>query len=247
MNSPRQVVLRWAVRATLLVGLLLVPAVAHAQWYVAGYLGVNHTQEADLDVRVPARHLDVRFDDVAFAAEPFDSPQYYGVRIGRLFGEARRFGVEVEFLHLKVIAKTNRTYPIQDRTGLLDLVADAPMSSLVERYSMTHGLNFVLVNAVMRQPLGSGRTAVVARLGAGPTVPHAESRVLGVNAEQYEYAGMGAHAAAGVDIALRGPLSAVAEYKLTWARPEITLAEGTGRTTTVTHQFAFGLAVGLTR
>jgi hypothetical protein len=247
MNLVRLVVGRWGRLGVLVPLLLAVPAAAQAQWYVAGYLGVNRTQPATVDIRVPSRNLDVSFDDVAFAAEPFDSPQYYGVRIGRLFGRARHFGIEIEFLHLKVIAKTGRSYQIQDHTGLLDLVAGAPMSALVERYSMTHGLNFLVVNTVTRRPIGAGPVAVIARAGLGPTLPHAETRVLGVNAEQYEYAGLGVHASAGVDVRLAGVLSAVAEYKLTWARPEITLAAGTGRTTALTHQIAFGLAVGLAR
>ena len=69
-----------------------------------------------------ARSVAIDFLDVEFAARPFASPQYYGVRIGRTVGERRRFGLELEFIHLKVIGKTGQAYQYRDRSGLLQLV-----------------------------------------------------------------------------------------------------------------------------
>ena len=229
--------------------LLLLPTTAHAQWYGAAYLGASHTQAADVSVATPARGLDITFRDVEFASESFKSPQYYGVRIGRLFGMARRVGVEVEFIHLKVIAITGRGY-LLDGTLTVEPVGRpiAAMDSLVQRYSMTHGLNFLVINVVSETPLGGDRLRLSVRGGAGPTLPHAESSVLGFTQQQYEYAGLGVHAAAGIQWQLRGPLAALLEYKFTYARPEITLADdGRGQTTAASHQVAFGLAFGARR
>jgi hypothetical protein len=121
------------------------------------------------------------------------------------------------------------------------------MDDLVQRYSMTHGLNYLLVNGVARRMLGDGRVALIGRLGAGPTYPHAETTIDHTPREQYELAGLGGHFSAGVDVRLRGRLSAMAEYKLTASRPEITVADGTGRVRAVSHHVAVGLAYGLTR
>jgi hypothetical protein len=114
---------------------------------------------------------------------------------------------------------------------------------------MTHGLNVLVVNVVVRRPIGAadGAVAFVGRGGVGPTLPHAESTVGGRAREQYEYAGLAADGAAGLDLRLRGPLSAVIEYKFTAARPEISIVGGTGRMTAITHQVAFGLALGMAR
>jgi hypothetical protein len=71
--------------------------------------------------------------------------------------------------------------------------------------------------------------------------------VLGESKEQYEYAGMGAGGAIGIEVRLAGRVSALGEYKVTIARPEITLAHGTGRTTAVTHHVAAGVIIHLTR
>jgi hypothetical protein len=234
----------------LLFSLAGFPSVAHAQWYVAGYFGANHTAPADVVIDSPATGVTLTLQDVEFAARPFDSPQYYGYRIGKLFGADRRIGVEIEFIHLKVIGDTSREYVATGRAGGTTF-AGTPlrMSDAVQEFQMTHGLNFVVLNLVARRPLGGadGPLAIVARAGLGPTIPHAESRLGGVEQQQYEFGGLGAHAAAGLDLRIRHRLSAVFEYKFTFARPEIGVTGGSGRTSAATHQLGFGLAFGLSR
>jgi hypothetical protein len=215
-------------------------APASAQTYFVAYLGANHTHAADVAIDVAAADLVATIRDVRFTAEPFRSPQYYGARVGHLFGARHRLGLELEFIHLKVIGDTQREYQIVGRLAGLDPSGPVLMEALVQRYAMTHGLNFVVVNGIARRPLGD-RLALVGRLGAGITVPHAESTVLGRAREQYQFAGAGGHLAAGVETTLRGPLAFVTEYKLTYARPRIDVAGGSGQTTALTHHVAFGM------
>jgi hypothetical protein len=209
------------------------PATASAQWYVGVYMGANTTAPADVTVK--GNGYDLTFPDVSFEAKSFTSPQYYGWRVGRFFDDARRVGVEVEFIHLKVIARPEELGPE------------------VTRYQMTHGLNFLVLNLSHRIPLGRSAYgeapfALITRAGGGVTLPHAETTILGESREQYEYAGLGAHAAVGLDVRLKGRLSLVTEYKLTYAKPTITTAHnGTGRTTTLSHHVAVGFAFGLSR
>ena len=164
-----------------------------------------------------------------------------------MFGGGRRFGVEFEFTHLKVIGQVSEAYATSGTSGLVPFAPGDQMGEIVERYAMTHGLNFLVANFVARRPIGSGRTALIVRAGAGGTIPHTETTVLGAAVDQYEYAGAGFHAAGGVDVRLNGRLSFVAEYKFTLARPEITLAGGSGRTAAATHHVAAGLAFGMSR
>ena len=172
--------------------------------------------------------------------------RYYGVRAGRLFGPSRRFGVEIEFIHLKVYAKTQDRYPTTGEFGTSQAAAGGPMDAVVQRYAMSHGLNFLLANFVTRTSLG-GPMSFTARAGFGPTLPHGETTVLEQSRDAYEYAGLGAHVAAGVDLRLRGRLSLVGEYKFTYASPRIDLARGSGEMTAATHHVAFGLAFGVAR
>jgi hypothetical protein len=245
MSSSRAVVL--------LISCVLLPRAAHAQWYVAGYLGTNHTLSSTVSIDQPALGTSLEFNDVAFDARPFESPQYYGVRVGRLFGERRRFGVEFEWLHPKVYADTSAAVHVTGRLANTPVDATARMDAIVQRYSMSHGMNFALINGVVRFPLSSeagrvaSRVAITGRAGAGPMVPHGESEIGGQIVEQYEVAGIGYQLAGGVDVRIAGRLSALVDYKFGHARPEITVFDGTGQTTANVHQLAFGLAFGFTR
>src|SRR5262245_11964542 len=126
--------------------LLTIARPAEAQWYFAGYLGANTTHAATVHVDLPAANFALAYHDVEFEARPFDSPQYYGWRVGALGSGRRRFGVEAEFIHLKVISKTGPVYATSGTVGSVPVAPGQPMSAIVERYSMTHGLNFLLVN-----------------------------------------------------------------------------------------------------
>jgi lipid A oxidase len=226
--------------------LLGLPSAASGQWHVAAYFGGNYTHPADVVIDAPDRGIVLRVEEVSFRAEPLKAPQYYGYRIGRWVGGGRRWGLEFEFIHLKVIGQTRRTYEMTGRVPDEAVSGRRQMDALVERYSMTHGLNFMLVNLARRQPL-SDAVALTLRIGAGGTLPHAETTVGGVSKEQYEYAGPAGHAAVGVDLRLRGRTSLFSEYKFTFAEPQITIAGGTGRTQTATHQAIVGVAFGVSR
>jgi hypothetical protein len=183
-----------------LIGLCLgAPAPAAAQWYFAGYFGANYTHPASVTIDSPPADFIVTFDEVRFTAEPFRAPPYYGWRFGRLFGTERRFGVELEFIHLKVIGDTSREYTAEGRLSSIGPDGRLRMDTVVQRYSMTHGLNFIVINGIWRRPL-LGRVTLVSRAGAGGTLPHAETTVLGIGREQYEFAGAGAHVGAGIDL-----------------------------------------------
>jgi len=237
----------------LLVLCLLSARAADAQWYVSGYLGANHTLPSTVSIDQPALNTSLEFADVTFDARPFESPQYYGVRVGRLLGERRRFGVEFEWFHPKVYADTSETVHITGALAGAHLDTTARMDTLVQRYSMSHGMNFALVNVVLRIPMSedadsfASRVALTGRAGAGPMIPHGESEIAGQIDEQYEVAGVGYQFAGGVDVRLAGHLSVLVDYKFGHASPEITVFNGTGQTTASMHQLAFGVAFGFTR
>jgi len=230
---------------------LAIAAPARAQWYVGVNFGGNHTQPATVSIEAPSQNLSVQFHEVRFAAQPLKAPMYYGWRLGRMLGRNHRLGVEFEFIHLKVIADTSRTYVLTPGAAGGSLgTSFAPMNATVQRYAMSHGLNLALVNLVFRAPLGPGgrgRVSLDLRGGAGPSIPHAESTVLGESRDGFEYGGLAALGGIGTDVRINGRLSLLAEYKVTIARPEITLAHGTGRTTAFTHHVTGGLLVNLSR
>ena len=229
----------------------LVPAAADAQWHFAVYMGGNHTPPADIQVVDPTTDTNVTYSKVGFDAEPFKAPQYYGWRFGRGLTKERRLGVELEFTHLKVLARTDALISVTGHADGAVVNGLQRMSARVQRYSMSHGLNFILINLTSRMPLGwggDGRTTLVLRGGAGPTLPHAETQVNGVSREQYEWAGLGGNGGAGVEIRLAPRLAATVDYKVTYAKPTITIAGGgTGQTTALSHHLAVGVVLRLQR
>jgi len=166
---------------------ILLPREAAAQWYGVATMGANATAPADILIDRSAARTTLTFHDVEFESRSFNSPPYYGARLGRLFGPDRRWGLELEFIHAKVIALTAAPYRVSGTANNIAIDTTVPMNILVERYAMTHGLNFALINVVSRTPLGEGPLTFVARAGAGATIPHAESHIGGAVLEQYEF------------------------------------------------------------
>jgi hypothetical protein len=226
------------------------PSAASAQMYASLSAGGNHTAPADVTVNVPSSGLAVTYQGVHFSARSLDSPQYYVWRIGRLFGTHQRLGVEFEFTHLKVIGDTSRSYVASGQINgqAIPGGSSLPMNAVVQEYQMTHGLNFLMVNAVGRVPIKSGRRlSLVTRAGMGTTLPHAETEVLGQTQERYEFTGLGVEGSAGLAMKLSHLLSVIADYKVSEARPRITVVSGTAQTRALTQQVAIGLALGFAR
>lgn len=232
-----------------LVFSLAVPKSASAEWYLAAYLGGNYTIDSTVSIRVPTQNLSVDFHNVQIAAQPNYPRRYYGWRIGKMFGRLKHLGLEVEHIHMKALVDTSQSYDVTVGAGtMLPSGGAQPMSNIVSEYQMTHGLNLIFVNLVMRRPIGaSNRVALTLRGGTGPMVPHSETTVLGKVKHDYDYAGFGAQGAVGLQIQLPYRLSVVTEYKFTYARPKVDLDEGTGWMPAATHHFVAGMAVGLTK
>ena len=234
--------------AGLAAGFALIASSASAQWYVAGALGVSHAQASTVVIDQPSRETHLDLSGVQWEAEPFHSPPYYFYRVGRLMGAQHQWGLEVEIVHPKMYAVTSAEVGVNGRSNGASIAITAPMAQYVTRYAMSHGMNLALGNVVLRRPLGvSGAVAVTARAGAGMSFPHAEVTMGGESVDQYEFGGLALQVGGGLDVRLSARLSTIVEYRLAYARPEIDVPGGTGRTTATIHQAAFGLRVGITK
>jgi hypothetical protein len=124
----------------------------------------------------------------------------------------------------------------------------APLREILERFSVSHGLNLLFANLVWRQPLGGAgalgerRVLLAIRAGAGPTVPHGESTIGGRTQEQYEWGRVAGQVAAGVECRLARHAAAVAEYKVTGTRQRVSVPDGTVGATFVTQHVVAGFA-----
>jgi hypothetical protein len=124
----------------------------------------------------------------------------------------------------------------------------AQMNATVQKYDMSHGLNFALGNLVFQAPLTKSADHPLSldlRVGAGGTMPHAETVVLGEPQEQYELGGLAFGAGIGISGRIAGRLSGFLDYRFTVARPELTLAHGTGEMTAFMHHVMTGVLIRL--
>jgi Outer membrane protein beta-barrel domain len=213
--------------ALLALAAIAIASPAHADWAAWAYLGASHTVSNSLRLRTDSAEL--TFTDVGYRSESFRSPQYYGLRVGHYFHRWPWLGIEGELIHVKAFA--------EDTPALL--------AGGVRRFSMSHGLNYLLANIAWRRPLGGTidrpRGWITARGGAGPTVPHTESAIGGVSQQQYEIGRLGGQLAAGAEMRVVSRLTAFGEYKLTRAHARVGVAGGTMEGNFLTHQIAFGL------
>ena len=235
--------------AALLAGLLLgLPSVAHADWIASAYLGHAWTRSSTVTLALPDRQTAVEIAGVDYRGESFRSPQYYGYRVTWIPAAHSWIGVEAEVIHAKVFAEGDRLVRFRGMLNGANIDAAMPLSSVVQRLAMSHGLNFIFANVVLRQELGpvdatgTPRFAIVARVGAGPTIPHAETTVENVNRDQYESGGLGAQVAGGFEAMVWKRLAILGEYKFTAATPQLEVDGGTITVPARSHHVVGGLA-----
>jgi hypothetical protein len=210
-----------------------------AEWIVSAYGGAIHTRAADMRIQQPGSATDLRFTDVPFESRSFESPIYYGYRAGHRLGGTQWLFLEAELIHGKL-------YPQQPGTargtGMLrgQPAAQVPFPTVVQEFNMSHGLNFLLGNILLRREMTTRFTAT-GRAGLGALLPHTESVVDGERRGRYEWAGVAVQLSGGAEVGLSRRIAATAEYKWTRASPRVTLAEGQATLTTRSHHLAVGV------
>ena len=230
----------------LAAGLLLQAGVApsaQAQWRVAAFLGSASNPSSSIHLIQPASATDLIYEPIAWDDESFVPPVYYGYRIGRSLPFAPRLSIEAEFVHLKMFADTSATARVRGTDRGVAIDRREAIDRTLERFSISHGVNFVFVNAVYRLPMGPAahpRLTLTARGGAGPTVPHGESTIRGESRDQYELGALGWQASGGLEVRIAGGFHALMDYKYTRTRQTVGVAGGTAGTLLRTHHVVFG-------
>ena len=171
----------------ILLGVVLLASPASAQWAATAYLGDATTLSSRFDVRSTIGDTALVVEPVSFDDESFQSPRDDGARITRRFERVPWFGLEAEFIHAKVIADPSQAASVRGHLDGAELGGQLRLGAILPRFELSHGLNFVLGNAMVQWPIAPrGSDAlftVVGRLGAGPTIPHVESMFQGQSAK----------------------------------------------------------------
>jgi hypothetical protein len=208
-----------AVRTCAAAAVLALSAPAQADWVLGHYRGDSSTYANTVKITRPGGSTapDRRIESVDYDGQGWDHPVYYGYRIGRFFAGKPHLGLELEFTHAKAIADITQTVTIDG--------TNAPLSSIMQRLELSHGLNFSLGNVVFRRPLrrsGPGhRLFLLGRAGAGATIPHVETEFEGVRKNGYQYGGLAWQVGGGVEYRIIAGLLAVADLRFTTAHTRV--------------------------
>ncbi|HWE24155.1 MAG TPA: hypothetical protein VG496_09465 [Myxococcales bacterium] len=210
-------------RPSLLLCSILVSVAARAEWFVAGYGGGSHTIDSDLTVTQPdGTHV---FRGVAWESRSFEAPPYYGIQVGSFFAANETFGVRVDFCHDKVYAQTD-------------------LGPTLQRFSLSHGVNSITVDALLRRRFNS--VAIYGGAGLGTIVPHAEVVTPAGSVDEYQwFRGPAVKALAGVSMDVAGPLGLFAELRLTWIHASVSIPQGDARASFYTGHAAAGALLRL--
>jgi hypothetical protein len=215
---------------------------------LAAWLGVAHTQDSSLRISQPALGTDLKFDRIGFEGRSFDPPLYYGFRVGLFARRLPYVGFETEFIHLKVYAKPARVTSVEGVHLGQPAGGQIPLGEIVQRYSISHGVNLLLFNLAGRYRVkgdsadGRSRFILSARIGIGPTIPHTESTIDGQNQEQYEGGALAFQIGGGAEARLKGGLYAIGEYKFTRTRQTGKIFSGEAESLLRSHHGVAGLS-----
>lgn len=234
--------------ASLAVIALLTLGAAHARFSVDVHFGTSGKFVTTLDIHQEG-YPDVTIRDVHYETRSWNpdmslfrlTENYYSLRVGYMFSPAVSatpgFGMELELLHDKIY-----------------YVSGTDPLGIVGHFELSDGLNYVLLNAVMRYPFEvssdypHGRTQVLARAGAGPVISAPASTIRGRRhghelhgtGDPYELAGFGFQIAGQVRRFVLPWLAFSFEAKYSHSQPSQTIAGGTAQTYLSTIHFNFG-------
>jgi hypothetical protein len=225
--------------------IILCAAPLHGQWNLCGYLGGAKTHNSSITVDQPALGNRYVLRDVSWRGESFRGPLYYGFRGG--YFTRGDVGFEGEFTHLKVFANTEREVEVQGTVSGAQVNERRPMNSLVQRFSISHGMNLLLANLAARRQFrrhpddNMGRLLLTGRAGFGVTLPHPETEIGGASVQHYQWGRPAWQLAGGTELRLRRGLYWVFEYKFSHTRQRVRVASGQAETPLRTHHGVFGL------
>lgn len=224
-------------------------ASASGEFAISIYGGKALTEDGDLDLHQPSG-TSLAFREVSWSDRSFESPFYYGARLTYWLASKPHWGASLDFTHAKIYLGLSDTVRVTGSRGGMPVHDRERVSDTFERFNISHGLNFVTLNALHRWfPKGQrddsllGRLQPYVGLGAGVTIPHVEATVGGVDTDEYQFGGPVIQGMLGLNYDVWKHLSTLVEYKLSYANLDLDLnSSGKVSTEAVTHHLAFGIS-----
>ena len=231
---------------------LLTVVPASGQWEFGLYLGKGNTAASDLRIVQPSQGTDVTLQKIGYQDRSFESPQYYGMRVGYFFPATTFLGIEVDFIHLKIYADAAQQVIASGNWRTAPLNQTIRVGDIIQGFSISHGVNLLLFNVVLHHALlkddnvPGGKIRLLGKLGVGPAIPHTESTVDNESQQQYEINGPTLQIAVGGELRIVGGLYWLLEYKFSSTTiSDVSIVRGTASTTLRTNHIVSGITVRL--
>lgn len=234
-----------------LAALAAAPSAARAEAFLDLYMGKSFTLDSDLRISQPSQGDEFEFLNLSWSDRSFTSPPYYGARAGYFFESHPWLGLALEFFHFKIIADTAEIRRLTGvhRGNAVD--ARVPVDSVVQSFQITHGVNYLTVDAMFRYPLlrdpvrfPRGRVHLYSGFGVGPVIAHPESIIDGASDDgPYQVGGIGAQVFLGARALLFKHVGVFAEYKFSHSSLDVEVARGTAYVTENTHHIVWGITI----
>ncbi len=227
---------------------------ARAETQLSFYLGKSFTNDSDVRLRQPGGTR-LNFRGVSWGDESFEMPVYYGFRVTHYPKRHPEWGVALDFFHYKVFSDTDAVLPVMGNRGGAPVNGRERLGDTIQRLDMSHGVNYLTLNAVRRWRLHAGpaRSAGApaaawrdARLqpyvgaGIGAVIPHVEAAIGGRTVGEYQWRGPGFQLFGGVSYGLTRRWRLFGEYKFTHVTLTVDVPGGDARTTLDTHHLVLG-------
>jgi opacity protein-like surface antigen len=226
---------------------------AYCEKYVAVLLGTSRTAESNLHIKQASSNTNADLKGVEWAPNSFQMPPYYVVKIGDFLKAPSHWGVELDFTHYKVYAKTKQNVTIDGTWNGAPVSGSAPMDDYVQKFNISHGVNTIALNVLYRWRLQPNRNYPDGRLqpyvGGGPAyyILHPENDVNNVgNDFDYEASGIGWQMVAGARYGVSDKSMVIVEMKYSdgHAQPDIA-NNGSSSTWLSTWQLSAGMQYDL--
>jgi len=228
---------------TLSIALLLLASwPARAETNLSIFIGKAFTNDSDVRIRQP-NNTSLTFHGVSWSDESFVNPIYYGWRVTHFFKRQPDWGVALDFFHYKGLSDTNAVLPVTGTRDGAPVSGNERLGDTIQRFDMTHGVNYLTLNVVHRWRVRStasafphGRLQPYVGLGVGAVI----ARVNGVFKGNYQVRGPGFQFFGGASYSLTRRWAIFGEYKFTHTTLTVDIPSGDAHTTLNTHHLVFG-------
>jgi hypothetical protein len=205
---------------------------ANAGFSFTGYFGKAYPLSTDLTLRQGFENTSLTFSGVEFEDRSFESPVYWGARLGYKPKEEESLTLEVEFIHYKVFADPNQVVDIRGTYQDERYESTAALDGFIQHFSISHGTNLLLGNVSGSKDLvklwhPTRSLSFVGRFGVGIMILHAETEVQNVEKSGYQFGGFAYQGDVGLEMPIWRDISLISAYKLTQGGASIDVDRGT--------------------